>query len=401
MELLALALRLDGDVRAQFVAAARAGPGIQRERDAEVENDRPRTYANSLPALAPLNMLTAPTATPLIDRVDELAIIHQLLAVEGARLLTLTGPAGVGKTRLALAAAAQISTDRDHFPDGVTFADLAPVRDARQVVSSLAAAIGLLDTGNRSWLERLVEALDGRRLMVLDNFEQVLPAAAQLADLLTACPGLTLLVTSRAPLQLRWERTLRVAPLPVPDLSVILPSLDALLTVPSVELFVGRARAHRADFAFTERHAPLVARVAAQLDGLPLALELAAARLDVLPLHTLARRLDERLRLLTSEGPDTPQRHQSLEAAVGWSYDLLNEEERRLFRCLGVFVGRVSLDAITAVARAVEAGTGARGNVNDGETGRATESNRTLHALLSLASKSLLLPMDAESKWPD
>ncbi|HET8907231.1 MAG TPA: LuxR C-terminal-related transcriptional regulator, partial [Ktedonobacterales bacterium] len=207
--------------------------------------------------------------------------------------------------------------------------------------------------------------------------------------LLAACPKLALLITSRAPLRLRWEQTLRIAPLPIPDLSVALPPPDALLAVPSVALFVERARAHRADFAFGERQAPLVAQLVVQLDGLPLALELAAARLDVLSLPTLARRLDDRLQLLTSQAPDRPERQQSLEAAIGWSYDLLSEPEQRLFRCLGVFVGRVSLDAITAVIGAVSAG-GVVGDEGKQDTGRM------LSQLLSLAEMSLVLPLSVQ-----
>jgi non-specific serine/threonine protein kinase len=225
-------------------------------------------------------------------------------------------------------------------------------------------------------------------LLVLDNFEQVLPAAAHLAELLAACPGLSLLVTSRVPLQMRAEQTLRVAPLPVPDLSVALPPLSALLTVPSVELFVGRARAHRPDFTLTKQRAPLVAQVTEQLDGLPLALELAAARLDVLPLPTLAQRLDDRLRLLASAAPDVPERHRSLEAAVGWSYDLLSKEEQRLFRCLGVFVGRVSLAALAAVKTGVARVAAESREAEEVDTG----DRGILDGLLSLAKQSLILP---------
>src|SRR5262249_35730322 len=160
------------------------------------------------------------------------------------------------------------------------------------------------------------------------------------------------------------------APLAVPD-QAALPPLDSLAQIPSVALFVSRARAYRADFALTEQQAPLVAQLAAQLDGLPLALELAAARLDVLSLPTLARRLGDRLRLLASAAPDRPARQRSLEAAVGWSYDLLGEQERRFFRCLGVFAGRVTLDAIATVAAAVGAGAEAAG---DGEARNARDT---------------------------
>src|SRR5262249_5281824 len=158
-----------------------------------------------------------------------------------------------------------------------------------------------------------------------------------------------LLATSRAPLRLRWERVLRVPPLAVPDLSVALPPPDELARIPAVALFVERARAQRAGFALTAARAPLAAPLVAPVGGLPLALELAAARLGVLSLPTIARRLEDRLQLLRWEAPDLPERQRSLEAAVGWSYDLLSVSEQRLFRCLGVFVGRVALDALVAV----------------------------------------------------
>jgi predicted ATPase/DNA-binding CsgD family transcriptional regulator len=389
VELLANALELDGDARAQFVAAARAPTQAQVGTQEERDGARAATSGASLATLATL--AAAPPAA-LVDRSDDLAIIRQLLTVEGARLLTLTGPAGVGKTRLALAAVAQLE---DAFRDGVVFVDLTPIRDPTMVVKRLAAAIGLLDMGRRPLVDHLTEALRERRqLLVLDNFEQVLPAAVQLADVLAACLGLSLLVTSRVPLQLRWERTLRLAPLPVPDLTTPLPPLGVLLTVPSVELFVQRARYHQAAFVVGKKQGPLVARLTAQLDGLPLALELAAARIATLSLPALVTRLDDRLRLLRWDAPDMPERQQSLEAAVSWSYDLLGEEERRLFRCLGVFVGHVSLDAIAvttsavshAMARVVTAGAGE-------EEGIEENGGATLDGLLSLAKQSLILPV--------
>ncbi len=332
--------------------------------------------AARLPGSTPApGALSAAQATPLIDRVGELATIRQRLGADGAeqvRLLTLTGPAGVGKTRLALAAVAEVA---EQFPDGVTLVDLAPIRDPLLVLSAIAHALGLADTGNRPVLDRLGTFLHERALLLaLDNFEQVLPAAATLADLLAACPSLTLLVTSRVPLRLRWEQALRVPPLAVPDLSVPLPPLDELGRIPSVALFVERARARRADFALSAAQAPLVAQLVVELDGLPLALELAAARLDALSLPMIVRRLEDRLRLLRWDALDLPERHRSLEAAVGWSYELLGAGAQRLFRSLGVFVGRVSLDAIAAVVA------------------YKGDERLTLDGLVSLAEQSLVLP---------
>jgi non-specific serine/threonine protein kinase len=335
--------------------------------------------------------------TPLLGRAGELEMIHQRLVTDGARLLTLTGPAGVGKTRLALAAAQVAEQVSDRFPDGVVVVDLTPVRDPHQVLAAIAHACGFRDTGSPPLSERLPIFLRERALLlVLDNFEQVLPAAATLAELLSTCPRLALLVTSRVPLRLRWERTLRVPPLPVPNLDAALPPLDELGHIPSVALFVERARAHRADFALTEARAPLVAQLAVQLDGLPLALELAAARLGALPLAVIAHRLEDRLRLWRWEAPDRPERQHSLAAALDWSYDLLSEPERRLFRHLGVFVGRVALSAVAAV---VAAGTAGAGNgERRADEGTAGEEGPTLVELVSLAEKSLVLPAEQTSE---
>ncbi len=361
---LAAGLGLTGAERAALLAAAQSStPGAWTWA----------TLRLPLPAL-----LTATQPTPLIDRAGEAEVIRQCLGDEGARLLTLTGPAGVGKTRLALAAAAQVA---DRFPDGVTLVDLARIRDSQLVLSTMARALGLTDAGPSPLPQRLQAHLCERAtLLLLDNFEQVLPAAAQLADLLAACPRLTLLVTSRIPLQLRWERTLRVPPLPVPNLGAALPPPDELAQVPSVALFVERAQAHRADFVLTAAQAPLVAQLVAQLDGLPLALELAAARLDALSLPQIARRLEDRLRLLRWEAPDLPERQRSLEAALDWSYDLLGDDEQRLFRGLGVFMCRVSLDAIAAVGASA------------GNEGGGADEERALDGMTSLAEKSLVLP---------
>jgi predicted ATPase/DNA-binding CsgD family transcriptional regulator len=360
------------------------------------------------------HLSTAAQPTALIGRASELEAIIRRLCVEGVRLLTLTGPAGVGKTRLALAAVATDQVVR-HFPDGVHVVELARVQDPAQVLPAIALTLGLADTGPPPLLERLRAVLSERAavLLVLDNFEQVLPeAATELADLLASCAGLSLLVTSRMPLQLRWEQTLRVPPLPLPTQDGALPPLEVLAQVPSVALFVERARARREDFVLTEKQAPLVAQVAIQLDGLPLALELAAARLDVLSLSALVRRLGDRLRLLVLEAPDRPAQQQSLEASVGWSYDLLSEPERQLFRCLGVFVGWVTLDAIAVVVGTVrrmlrrrEQGTAPEGTPPEGtppedtppeDSDATVEAGWTLPRLLSLAEKSLVLPARPE-----
>jgi predicted ATPase/DNA-binding CsgD family transcriptional regulator len=326
--------------------------------------------------------LLAAQPLPLIDRTAELAAICRQLVEDGVRLLTLTGPAGVGKTRLALAAADQLAT---HFRDGVVLVDLAPIREPQRVVPAIAQAVAFADAGPRPLAERLRDYLRERTLLLLlDNFEHVLSAASQLAALLAAGTHVAMLVTSRTPLHLRWEHVLRVPPLPVPKLTP-LPSPDELAQVPAVAFFLERARARRADFALSAALAPLVAQLVVHLDGLPLALELAAARLDALSLPLLVQQLGDRLQVLESPMPDAPARQRSLEAAIGWSYDLLGDEEQRLFRCLGVFAGRVTLDAIAAVVADVPA------SARHTEGGRV-DAGRVLPELLSLAEQSLLLP---------
>lgn len=317
--------------------------------------------------------------TPLLGRTLELQTIEQRLVHDGVRLLSLTGPAGVGKTRLALEAGVRLA---DRFPDGVTLVDLAPVREPGLVLPAIAQALGLTDLGPRPLLDRLQEYLQEREvLLVLDNFEHVLSAAGELAGLMTAASQLRILVTSRIPLRLRWEQTLRVVPLAVPDLDSALP-LEDLVRIPSVGLFVERARAQRADFIPTEEQIPLLVQLARQLDGLPLAIELAAANMNVLPLAVIARRLDHRLQSLHWDAQDLPDRQRSLHAAIGWSYDLLPPSEQRLFRHLGVFVGQASLNAIAAVMR-------------------EGDEDQTLDGMVSLAEKSLILPGRPDDTDPE
>ncbi len=289
--------------------------------------------------------------TTLIGRAREVTDVrHRLLRV---RMLSLTGPPGVGKTRLALAVAADL---RDDFQDGVVFVDLAPIGAAASVVPAVAQAVGVREAPGQSLLTRLKAHLADRQLLlVLDNLEHVLDVAPQLADILGSCPAVKMLVTSRSPLRVSWEHEYLVPALPVPPLDPV-PPVDMLVAVPAVALFIERAKTVSQDLAVTERNARAIAEICARLDGLPLAIELAAARAKFLSPDTILSRLQRRLQLLTGGGRDAPERHHTLRRAIGWSYDLLDEAERALLRRLAVFVGGATLPAVEAVCPPPPAG---------------------------------------------
>jgi non-specific serine/threonine protein kinase len=262
------------------------------------------------------------------------------------RLLTLTGPGGTGKTRLAL----QVATDlQSELTQGAVFVDLSAVRLPDLVLPTIGQQLGVREANERTIPEAVARILgDETLLLVIDNFEQVLGAAGDVGALLQEVPGLKILVTSREPLHLRWEHEFPVTPLPVPADSAGA-DLAAMASVPSVALFVERAQALQPAFELTNENARLVAEMCRRLDGLPLAIELAASRLRVLPLPALFARLEARLDLLKSNTRDAPDRHQTLREAIRWSYDLLAPDERALFRRLAVFSGGFTLEAIEAV----------------------------------------------------
>jgi non-specific serine/threonine protein kinase len=287
--------------------------------------------------------------TSLIGREREVAAVCDLLGHDGVRLLTLTGPGGVGKTRLALRVAEVLTAD---FADGVAFVPLAAIRDPDLVASAIGQTLGVREAGDRPPAEGVKRHLRGRALLlVLDNFEQVLPAAALVGDLLAAAPDLRVLVTSRAVLHLSGEQAVAVPPLALPDPGH-LPPPEELAGYEAIRLFTDRARATRADFRLAAADAPAVAAVCARLDGLPLAIELAAARIGLLPPRALLARLARRLPLLVGGARDLPARLRTMRDAIAWSYDLLTPDEQVLFRRLAVFVGGWTLEAAEAVVAA-------------------------------------------------
>jgi len=310
-----------------------------------------------IPRSAPA--LPAPL-TRLIGRTAEVAAVRDALLAPEVRLLTLVGAPGIGKTRLGLAVAHALAAGppvgavqeraaEPRFADGVVFVPLAPLRDPVLVIPAIAHALGVPDIGGRPVLDGLKAALGDRRLLlVLDNFEHLPATAPLVGELLAACPGLTVLATSRAPLHVYGEHEYPVPPLALPDLGRIADP-PALAGVPAVTLLVERARAVRPDFRLTAENAAAVAEVCVRLDGLPLALELAAARIKLLPPQAILARLGSRLDLLTDGARDRPARHQTLRAALAWSYDLLSAGEQRLLRRLAVFVGGCTLEAAEAV----------------------------------------------------
>jgi predicted ATPase/DNA-binding CsgD family transcriptional regulator len=279
-------------------------------------------------------------STPFVGREKERMLLRTQLGRGDVRLITLTGPGGAGKTRLAL----QLALDaRDGFPDGVVFVPLASVGDPALVLPAIANAFGVIDTGPLSLIARLGAALRTRQLLlVLDNFEQVLPAAPEVAMLLASTQHMKVLATSRAPLHISWEHQFPISPLAMPQREVH-PSLEQLRQYDAIRFFLMCAQAVRPDFVLTDHNASMVVELCRRLDGLPLAIELATARLRLFSLQVLLARLDRPLLFLTGGARDLPARHQTLHATIAWSYNLLNAEEQTLFARMAVFAGGCTL----------------------------------------------------------
>jgi predicted ATPase/transcriptional regulator with XRE-family HTH domain len=353
---LADALGLQGSERdALFAAAA----GREKAPRAEAASSGAPALAANPPSVAPPQLpQLPPQLTSLVGRDAEAATVEQLLRRPAVRLLTLLGPGGVGKTRLAIEVAGACAAQ---FADGVAFVPLAPLDSPELVVATIVRTLGLQEASGTAPLDTLTRWLRERHfLLLLDNFEHVLDAAIAVGELLGACPRLHVLVTSREALHLRGEQEYPVPPLAFPRAAT--PSAEALLQYDGVRLFVQRAQAVRPDFALSEANAAMIAQICARLDGLPLAIELAAARTVLLSPQALLSRLEQAqqtlpLQLLSGGARDLPARQQTMRATIAWSYDLLSPAEQSLFRRLSVFARGATLDAIEAVC-AAEAGAG-------------------------------------------
>jgi predicted ATPase len=313
--------------------------GAIRDRLSDLQGSRAEARPSNLPV----------PGSAFIGREQEVAALSEMLLRRDVRLVTVTGPGGIGKSRLAVEVAREVG---GQFPSGVYFVPLAAVSDAALIAVVIAQTLGIRETGGRPALEALKEhlqhSLSGPLLLLIDNFEHVVAAAPLLSEVLTFAPNVKLMVTSRAPLHIYDEKEFPVPPLTLPDAKEAV-GLEELGKIPAVALFVQRAAAVKPDFRLTEENSGAVAEICARLDGLPLAIELAAARTKLLSPTAMIARLASSLQLLTGGARDLPARQQTLRQAIDWSYNLLSEAEQRLLRRLAVFRGGCTLDAVESV----------------------------------------------------
>jgi predicted ATPase/DNA-binding XRE family transcriptional regulator len=326
-------------------------------------------------------------ATSFVGRAADIAALEELLRKPEVRLVTLTGPGGSGKTRLALRAAANLLGE---FDDGVFFVSLGALDDPQVVPSAIATALSLREREGRGLADTIGEYLAERNLLlVLDNFEHLMGAAGLLAELLEHCPKLRLLVTSREIMRLSWEHVVEVQPLAVPD-PAHPDDRQGLARYDGVALFIERARAADSTFAVTEENAQAVAEICYRLDGLPLALELAAARMRVFPPEALLRRTSHQLKLLTGGARDRPGRQQTLRAAIDWSYGLLNPPEQRLLARLAVFADGCTMEAVEAVSTIAADPTDSVDPPDPADPADPADATDIADDMASLVDKSLL-----------
>jgi predicted ATPase/transcriptional regulator with XRE-family HTH domain len=392
-ELLAQHLKIDPAAHREFLSLAR----LDLSHPLAEDLSRPAKFPSWRSLEARSHRLPLPI-TSLVGREQEVSRVSALLQSADVRLLTLTGAGGVGKTRLSLQVATVL---RNTFVDGVCFVNLAPISDPLLVIPTIVQKLEIVNARDKSAYDLLLGFLrDKDLLLILDNFEQVLPAAKEVGELLAVAPALKILVTSRFLLHVYGEYEYVVSPLSLPDLRA-LPDAQEFIRYPAVTLFVQRAQAAKTDFKLTQENALVIAKICARLDGLPLAIELAATRIKLSTPQALLAQLegdvqDAYLDLLTKGAQDLPPRQQTMRNAIDWSYSLLNPQEQALFRRLGLFRGGCTLEAVTAVY----------GNWDSNQrrqksaAPRSQTSDSVLAELAILIDHSLLLQVDGEKGEP-